>query len=420
MEDREAPTFLERAALGLVSASATLKAAVLGTAQWMLFARPAAQTLDANVRRILVYRIGAIGDMLVTIPTLAAIRQRFPTAEICLLTSTTSPKVAWAKDLFHGTALFDDLVAYYAEDLKTVRGRVALLRKLRARRFDLFVNMPMQLTTLRRELKYMTAARLIGCQYAVGFEVSFHQRFRRAQQKWWSRPAEARRIHAAVAPALDLPVDDRSPELHVDDESRARIEGLMRVHGLRRAERYVVIHPGAKRQTNRWSPARFAIVADEIQKTHGVRVVLAGGPGDKEAVESVASLMRAAPINLCGETTVMELAALLEKATMLVCNDSGPMHLAAAVGTPTVSIFSARAFPESWRLTGHQHRVLRKDVSCSPCFKEECDLGLICLEAISVDEVLRNVSETLGESAVLPRDPGLEAKGPDLSSMTGR
>ena len=112
--------------------------------------------------------------------------------------------------------------------------------------------------------------------------------------------------------------------------------------------------------------------------------------------------MRSEPIVVCGELTLVELCALLAMSCLYIGNDTGPMHIAAAVGTPTVSIFSARDFTEQWYPSGEHHVVIREDVPCSPCFKEECDIGLAFLDRVSTDRVLRAVDTQLSRLQAAP------------------
>jgi ADP-heptose:LPS heptosyltransferase len=171
--------------------------------------------------------------------------------------------------------------------------------------------------------------------------------------------------------------------------------------GISEGERYVVMHPGAKRTTNQWPAVRFASVADEIIRRWGTPVILTGSASEASLVQHIAGLMREKATILCGQINLPRMAALLERSFLYVGNDTGPMHIAAAVGTPIVSIFGARDFPERWYPAGAGHSVLRRDVPCSPCFKEVCDRDLICLKRIEVDDVLSAVEQQFSRRNVL-------------------
>ncbi|HEX8906772.1 MAG TPA: glycosyltransferase family 9 protein, partial [Longimicrobiaceae bacterium] len=386
-----APPLSARLRLLWVAAVRCVNRAVLWLVTRLLF-RPLPHDLS-RVRRILVYRTGNVGDILVNVPTLDALRRGFPHAELVLLTSPGQPGAPGARELFAGAAWVDEMIVYHLADVAGWRGRRELVRRLRARGFDLCVSLPDPHSTLPRELRAVALARGAGCRHAVGFSATHVLRFAREQALWQPAPREAERIYALVADELRLPPPGPGL-LPVPDADRAAAERLLEGEGLGGA-RFVVMHPGAKRSNNRWFADRFAAVADALAERHGLRVVLTGSAGEREIVEGVAAHMRAEPVVLCGNTSLLELAAVLDRAELYVGNDTGPMHLAAAVGTPVVAVFSARDFPGGWVPYGEGHAALRRDVPCSPCFKEECDVGLLCLDAISVDDVLREAEARL-------------------------
>lgn len=354
---------------------------------WLPLARPAFQ-------RILIFRIGNIGDVLVTVPVLDAIRARFRDVHIALLTSPGRPGAPGAEEVLPRQTLFDELLIYHTPEVQEWRGRIRLLRRLRRGRFDVFIELSNQLSTTRDELRNMMFARFTGCRLAMGFDVSQVPFFLRDQALHISQAQESRRIYGSLEATLLLgPYRDVC--LPVLESAREEIADLLSHHGLRKSDDYVVMHVGAKRQTNRWPAERCAYVADEITRRWGLRVVLTGNQSEVALVEDIASRMHENPILLCGQIDLRLMAALLQKARLYVGNDTGPMHLAAAVGAPVVGIFSARDFPDKWYPAGPGQIVLRQDAPCSPCFKEVCDQDLICLKSISADQVLSAVGQQL-------------------------
>jgi ADP-heptose:LPS heptosyltransferase len=360
---------------------------LLSTFQWALFQQLSG---EAAFRRILVFRIGNIGDILVTLPALDAIRMRFPDAHIALLTSPGQQGAPGAEHILPPRKWFDELLVYYTPDVRSWKGRLRLLRRLREGRFDLFIELPNQQSGPLDELRNLMVARMARCRYAVGFEVSQHALFLREQALHFSQERESVRIYHSVAAKLSLN-SYREARLPVSESFRNEIAGLLLRHGITEKERYVVMHGGAKRQTNQWPREWYASVADEIIRRWEIRVVLTGSPSELSLVEHIISLMHESATVLCGQIDLPRMAALLERSSLYIGNDTGPMHLAAAVGTPTVSIFSARDFPERWHPAGLGHSVLRRDVPCSPCFKEFCDHDLVCLKGIQPEDVLAAV-----------------------------
>jgi len=369
--------------------------------QRALFMGMPRQPWENAIRRIVVYRIGNIGDILVTLPALNTIRKRFPYAQIALLTSPGKKGAPGAEQILPLGKWFDELLVYFSSDVQSWNGRLQLLRRLRKGKFDLFIQLPNQQSRLRDEVRNMTFARLAGCRYAVGFEVSQRALFLREESLHVPQIRESLRIYRSVASQLLL--DSYEDVLLPTSEApRRQVAGLLLRAGVPENEPFVVMHAGAKRHTNQWPLERYARVADEIIRRWGTRVVLTGSGAELPAVERVAELMREKPIVICGQLNLPQMAALLERCSLYVGNDTGPMHIAAAVGTPTVSVFSARDFPERWRPCGHGHMVLRRDAPCSPCFKEICDRDLVCLKAIEEKDVLAAVECQLSRQDLPP------------------
>jgi heptosyltransferase-3 len=377
--------------LAWIRLAAATTRVVLATANKVLFRQDSSKR---TFRRILVYRIGNIGDILVTLPAQDAIRARFPDAHIALFTSPGKRGAPGAAQILPLGKWFDELLVYYTPDVRSWKGRWSLLRRLREGEFDLFVELPNQPSRLRDELRNMMLARLAGCRWAVGFAISQQTLFLREQALHIPQERESVRIYCAVAGKLGLDAY-RDPRLPVSNICRKEIAELLRGFGILENERFIVVHAGAKRHTNQWPLERFASIADEIVHRWGTRVVLTGGPSELPLVEQLVSMMRARPSVLCGEIDLPRMAALLERASLYVGNDTGPMHLAAAVGTPVVGIFGARDFPERWYPAGAGHSVLRRDVPCSPCFKEVCDQNLICLKRVETELVVAAVERQL-------------------------
>ena len=361
--------------------------------QRALFMNMPRQTWENPIRRIVVYRIGNIGDILVTLPALNAIRKRFSDAHITLLTSPGKKGAPGAQQILPLGKWFDELFVYFSSNVQTWNGRLQLLRRVREGKFDLFIQLPNQQSRLRDEVRNMAFARLAGCRYAAGFEVSQRALFLREEALHVPQIRESLRIYRSVASQLLLdPYEDVL--LPISEAPRRQVAGLLLMAGVPESEPFVVIHAGAKRHTNQWPLERYARVADEIIRRWGTRVVLTGSAAELPAVERVAELMREKPMVFC-QLDLPQMAALLDRCFLYVGNDTGPMHIAAAVGTPTVSVFSARDFPERWWPCGHGHIVLRRDAPCSPCFKEVCDRDLVCLMAIEERDVLAAVERQL-------------------------
>ena len=311
-----------------------------------------------------------------------------------------------AKDLIREGSLVDSLIVYHKEDISSWQGRKRLLERIRGERFELFIELSNIIAPFRQVMQSMMLARLAGCRYAVGFQAADLRWFPRVQSLHVPFPDESDRLWGSLGRVLDLPrngfEENDCVRLPVSEADRAVVRELLQSKGLSADDRIVVMHVGAKRPANRWFEDRYAAVADWIQTQCGIRVVLTGAPLEKELIDRVRLHMRTEPVIVCGQLDLLRTAALLERACLYVGNDTGPMHMAAAMGTPAVAIFSARDFPNQWYPHGRGHIVLRRDVPCSPCFKDVCDRGLTCLDLIQVDDVLKAVQQQLGRGKLAP------------------
>jgi len=159
---------------------------------------------------------------------------------------------------------------------------------------------------------------------------------------------------------------------------------------------YVVVHPGASVPARAWEPERcaelVALLADD-----GRRVVVTGGPAERELTALVAGPPRTDVLDLGGETTLAELAEVLAAADAVVVGNTGPAHLAAAVGTPVVSLFAPTVPPARWRPWRVPYELHYVDVPCAGCRARECPVpGHPCLGGVAPADVARAVERLAG------------------------
>lgn len=400
MQSKTQPgVLLDKVKLLAVSAVDHVFSFVVGSLRRILFGFRLLPANEDEIQRILIFRIGNVGDVAAAVPTLDAIRQRFPNAQISLLTSPGAAGAPGAKELLVPGSIVDSLIVYHKTDIATWTGRRRLVRRIREGRFDLFIELSNILAPFRQVLQSMLLARLAGCRYGIGFQVAPSRLFPRVQALRLRFQTESERLFNEVAPALKLKAIG-SGRLPVSNGDRGVVRLLLERQGISTSDRVAVVHVGAKRRANRWFEGRFAAVADYTRLRYGIRTVLTGAPSERELMEDVRRRMKTRPVLLCGEVTLLQLAALMERATLYIGNDTGPMHIAAMMGTPAVAIFSARDFPSQWYPHGTGHIVLRKDVPCSPCFKDVCDQDLLCLDLIRLDEVLAAVDAQLAAADI--------------------
>jgi lipopolysaccharide heptosyltransferase II len=336
----------------------------------------------SDYRRILIIKPSSLGDVIHALPTLAALRDRFPSAHITWLV-----KRQWAGVLERAEGL--DRIWPIEPGLP---GWLRVVPSLRAVAFDLVID-------LQGLFRSGAIAWLTGCPTRIGF----------ANGREGSPLCYTQRV---IVPTLDTHAVDRylliasalgatpkgPPQFRTRlcSIDREQIAQLLKDCGLAPGSRWIAINVSGRWDTKRWPPERFAAVADALQEERLGPVALIGSRDDRAATQAVLRSMHTTPIDLTGQTSPELLPALLASASLLLTNDSGPMHIAAAMGTPVVALFGPTS-PLRTGPYGAEHRVLRSGVPCSPCFSRTCrnPVPLECLTSIDPKTVIEAVREQL-------------------------
>ncbi len=343
--------------------------------------------LRQHAGHILILRTGNIGDTACALPALAAVRENFPKAHLCLLTSPGPKGLPEARAVLDGLGLVDEIITFYKEDLARPEFRRSLLADLRRRQFDLFILLPQERTTLKRLLRDLLFARLVGVKGALGFELAHHFPgfdLRRLKTYVPDKNEVERLLHLLARSGIN---GSRPFTLNLPAACQQRAEELLRPYNS--SGRPVIgFQVFAKAQANQWPLENFAALGERLQNAYRPLFILFGGPGDRERLQDLAARFPGDKLIAAGQATVLETAALLARCHVLVTLDTGPMHLAALVGTPIVALFSARQFPKMWEPCMNTAVVIRKSVPCELCFEENCS-HIECMQAITVEEVFQ-------------------------------
>lgn len=232
-------------------------------------------------------------------------------------------------------------------------------------------------------------------------------------------PAALRPLHRINQYRLilgqDPSLEARSNRIEVPGGSAARWLGELDGPG-----RLVGLFPGANAPARRWPTDRFGALARTLL-ARGDRVVVLGGPGERDFTGAVAAAAPGA-VDLGGRTTLADFAAVLSVLDLLVTNDTGPMHLAGAVGTPTVSLWGSSS-PDEVRQTGApDFGVTGPPLPCKPCYSNECsrrgagtlldDAHEECMRLITIEQVEREAQRALVELAGRGADRRSDAGSP--------
>jgi ADP-heptose:LPS heptosyltransferase len=337
-------------------------------------------------RRILVARLGSLGDVVRTRFALPGLRELYPEARIDWLVEDR------AASGLTGAAEIDEVISVPRRALR-IRNALSLsasvVRSLRQREYDLAVD-------FHSVLRSALLLRASGIPVRVGYGASLA---REGAQHLFTHRVDLASAHvsrfernAALIHFLGGTRGCAQPELRLPDDT-GELPDL--------PARFAVLHPGTSPTTlyKRWQPERYAAVARGLAET-GLRSVVTWGPvaGERECAERVVAAAAGAAQLGPRTQSLGVLMRLLGRASVFIGSDSGPMHLASLAGRPIVAIFGPTDPIENAPFPGLPVRLVRADVGCNPC-REGCPTRS-CMAAVGAAEVLAAARELIAGAAV--------------------
>jgi len=330
-----------------------------------------------ETRSILIRGTNWIGDVVMTLPAIAALRRTFPQARISILVKP------WVADLLDLCPDVDEVIVYRSPGNHAgFGGLLQLAGELREQRFDAAV-------LLQNAIEAALIAFLARIPIRAGYNSDGRGLFLTHSVK---RTRAVRRIpqvdyYLEMVRTLGCDADSREAHLALTAKDRGRAAEILQSRGINPPSEIVGIAPGATYgAAKKWFPDRFAAVADRLADEFGVRVVLFGSAADRESTMTVCSHARHRMTDLAGETTLREAVALISRCRLFISNDSGLMHVAGALGIPTVAIFGSTN-PVTTSPMGENNFIVHKDLPCSPCLKTTCPKDFACMDLIGVEDV---------------------------------
>jgi heptosyltransferase-1 len=342
-----------------------------------------------NVMRILIVRLGAIGDVVHTLPALAALRRAWPQAYL-----------AWAVErggaakLLQGNPCLDDLIELDMHGWRkrlwqpqTWRAMVGTIKRLHAAQFDVALD-------FQGLMKSASIAKFSRATHKLGFATE----------------ALRERGSAAVYTA-QVAVDDRDHIIkknlrlieHLGAELPARYEfplalsveelGFAEAQAVRCAGQFAILNPGGGWVTKLWNTAGFAELAERLWQAYGIRSFVTYGPGEEELAREIVEQTKSGTAEML-DTNLKQYFALAQRARLFVGGDTGPMHLAAAAGTPIVALFGPTSARRNGPFAAEDVVVERFDLECrTDCYRRACS-HISCMK-LPVDWVWQAVAKRL-------------------------
>lgn len=336
---------------------------------------------------ILIIRLSAIGDVVVTTPVVRALRAAKPDAHLAWVVEPA------AKGFLQGNPFLDEMIVWNRKKGGLKWSDLMQLRaQLRTRRWDWVID-------CQGNLRSALVARLSGGRIIVGntkakehADLLYHRRVERSTIDLSSR----QRCLDLLRP-LGIETTDRRMVVAVSDAERAAAREVLSQLGIASSERYMCLVPATTWPQKHWFEAEWAALADRMRESLGLTPVLLGGPADVPMAARIAEAARGGVAIAAGKTSLKTAAALLEGARLAVAVDTGLLHASVAVGTPTVGVCGAswwKGFADYERFA-----LVREEMACSPCLhRPTCDGRFDCMRALTPERVMAAARGLLGGS----------------------
>jgi heptosyltransferase-2 len=356
-------------------------------------------------KKILITNPFGIGDVIFSTPLIETLKKYYPDSYIGYVCNRR------VSDLI-STNLFLNKIFVYEKDeyreiwqhskIKCLLKIISFLKGIKKEKFDISIDLSLN-------YQYSMFFKIIGIKKRVGFNYRNRGRFLTDKidiESFDDKHVVEYYLDVLRLLGIDASKTAVSPKIYASQESLRFGERFLEKNNIAKTDLLIGIIPGCGASwgidagLRRWDRKKFAQLADKLIDKYRSKIVLLGNPKEADICGEVQSLAKDRVINYCGKTSIEELIGILTKCKLVITNEGGLLHMATGLGIKTVSIFGPvneatyGPYPQS-----ADHIVLaKKDLPCRPCYKKfkytDCDKKL-CLETITVDEVLHAAEEAL-------------------------
>ena len=344
------------------------------------------------IKRVVVRGTNWVGDSVMTVPALRALRRVLPDAHITLAIRPG------ARGIFSEADFIDDVLLY---DRKGALSVIPQIREWRRRKFDLAV-------LFQNAFEAALIPFVAGVPLRLGYATESRQallthplplpdwRSSRHEVFYYLYLVTALEQMLFGTSSICEAVPDAS--IQISEDRKVEATELLRSHGVREGELVVALCPGSiNSRAKRWPAEAYAALADKLIDTNR-QVLLIGSKDEADVSQDVTNRMRNRPVVLTGKTSLDQITAVLSAVDLIVTNDTGPAHIGAALGRPTLVIFGPTN-PLTTRPFAPVAEILRHPPDCAPCMLRDCPIDHRCMTAITVDEVFERSHALLKRSS---------------------
>ena len=329
--------------------------------------------------KILVIKLGALGDIILAVSSLRALRENFPQAHIAVLVGSPFRPILQNCPYINQTIEFP-----LASSYRDIWHLSSLLRKLN---FDIVIDL--QNNRLSHLLSFLSA-----CNRRYGYDNGKFSLLLNRKVREVKSPLSPIKHQGRTLKLLGIESVKEDLELWPDTDDKRWVEDFLKKHRKNKTVPLVGINPGASPRwlSKRWGVAKFAALLDKMQ-ANKMEVLITGKGEDKELLGELRQLCKNSFIDAVDKTSFMQLACLIKSCNAYITSDSAPLHIAYAMKTPVVALFGPTD-PRRHTIASARQVVIKKEVACSPCYRRRCRKHS-CMQDISVEEVFEAVRKLL-------------------------
>ncbi len=329
-----------------------------------------------SVRRLLVIKLRAVGDVVLSTIVLKNLRERFPGTTITFLTEPAGASI------LQGNPFIDKVLVHDRASMTGWR----LIREVRRQRFDLVID-------LFGNPRTALVTRLSGARVRVGFDFRGRAYAYNVLVAPRGHTVHNTQFNLDALTALGIPTEDRDLHIVPSEQDRRSAEKYWEKENLS-GKKVIALNGGGGWSSKRWPLGSFAELAERVRTSLDAVPLLIWGPGEEIIVEEILRKMRVKPL-VAPSTTLLELASFLVRCALLVSNDSGPMHIGAAMGIPVLGIFGP-TLPQLQGPYGKNTATVRQEsLECLGCNLTRCPIGNPCMNTLTVDSVYAAAEQLL-------------------------
>lgn len=353
-------------------------------------------TLTLKTKHVLIIRLGSLGDLTHCLPVSYNLKKHCPQTHITWLVRERY------KELLEMSSSIDEIIEIKDINPKRTLSRISeifrIIKVIRSRKFDIILDLHCALIT-----NFIS----IVSNSPLKFGIDKRNELRLRILKCCPLPKgkEIHRINAYLSILNPLGISNQEIKysLKIPPKNSAKTLSLLKEYGYSSKDAVIALHPGTACEIKQWEIERFAELSSILTTRYDSKLIIIYGPRERRFEQDRIIKLFSPKARFALYPSIKELAGLLERCNLLIGNDSGPIHLAAALGIPTISIFGPSNHLVSGPL-GNKHKVIRKDVPCSPCYgrfsvKFKCKNKdhRKCLKLLSAEEVIKETGPIITE-----------------------